>query len=204
MQSECGLISLTVTPTVIGIPARQPLYDCKWDRGEIDLRRFKFDESVRQQANVLNTALIMATFSLLTQYIWKWMQKSLFLSIFVAAIALVVLYGLAKVHRNLIVSPLRPVPGPKFFALTRWRLAYEDYRGTRTRCINNLHKQYGDVVRVGPNELSFNSLSALKSIYGAGSGFQRDKFYRMFDAYGRQVMFSFAFSVDHRGISPAS
>ncbi|GES63242.1 benzoate 4-monooxygenase cytochrome P450 [Aspergillus terreus] len=140
----------------------------------------------------------MATFSLLAQYIWKWTQESPFLSIFVAAIALVVFYGLVKVHRNLIVSPLRPVPGPKLFALTRWCLAYEDYRGTRTRRINSLHKQYGDVVRVGPNELSFNSLSALKSVYGAGSGFQRDKFYRMFDAYGRQVMFSFASSVDHR------
>ncbi|KAL5363848.1 amino acid permease-domain-containing protein [Aspergillus floccosus] len=134
-------------------------------KNEIDT----YEISVKHQANVPHSAFTMATFSLIARCIWTWVQKRPFLSIFVAAIALAVSYGLIKAHRNLIASPLRAVPGPRFFALTRWRLAYEDYRGTRTHCINSLHKKYGDVVRVGPNELSFNSLFALKSIYGAGN-----------------------------------
>jgi hypothetical protein len=83
------------------------------------------------------------------------------------------------------------IPGPKTYALTQWRLAYDDWKGIRTRTIHQLHQKYGPVVRIGPNEISFNSLTALKTIYGAGSGFERTSFYRMFDVYGHQNLFTF-------------
>ncbi|RAQ41595.1 benzoate 4-monooxygenase cytochrome P450 [Aspergillus flavus] len=92
---------------------------------------------------------------------------------------------------SLFSSPLARIPGPKSFALTKWRLAYEDYKGTRTRKIHALHERYGPVVRIGPNEVAFNSLPALRAIYGAGSGFERTNFYSMFAIYGRKNMFSF-------------
>ncbi|KAJ5952237.1 uncharacterized protein N7479_010650 [Penicillium vulpinum] len=94
-------------------------------------------------------------------------------------------------------SPLARLPGPKSFALSRWKLAYEDYRGTRTRKINSLHEQYGPVVRIGPSEVTFNSITALRAIYGAGSGFERTGFYHMFEVYGRKNMFSFATAKQH-------
>lgn len=97
----------------------------------------------------------------------------------------------------LIVSLLRLVPGPKAYAVTKWRLAWDDYRGTRTRVIHALHDTYGSAVRIGPNEVSFSSLSALRTIYGAGSGFERTEFYRMFDVYGRQNLFTFADGKSH-------
>ena len=105
----------------------------------------------------------------------------------VAIAALFVAY-----YVNVTFYRLSRIPGPKLFALTRWRLAYEDWKGTRTRTIHQLHKTYGPVVRIGPNELSFNSLTALKTIYGAGSGFERTSFYRMFDVYGHRNLFTFA------------
>ncbi|KAJ4370420.1 hypothetical protein N0V83_004938 [Neocucurbitaria cava] len=83
------------------------------------------------------------------------------------------------------------IPGPTSFALTKWRLAFEDWRGHRTQAINKLHQQYGPVVRIGPNEIHCNSLTALRTIYGAGSGFERTAFYRMFDVYGKQNLFTF-------------
>ncbi|KAJ5535459.1 hypothetical protein N7527_001713 [Penicillium freii] len=86
----------------------------------------------------------------------------------------------------LFLSPLSRVPGPKTFALTKWRLAYEDWKGARTRTIHQLHQRYGPVVRIGPDEVSFNSLAALRTIYGPGSKYGRMGFYRMFDVYGRQ------------------
>ncbi|KAE8350314.1 cytochrome P450 [Aspergillus coremiiformis] len=115
-----------------------------------------------------------------------------------AGIFLSLLYITVTVYIHLFRSPLRTIPGPKLFALTKWRLAYEDYRGTRTTTMHRLHERYGNVVRIGPREVSFNSLSAQRTIYGAGTVFQRDDFYRMFDAYGRQIMFSFASSKHHR------
>ncbi|KAH9909917.1 cytochrome P450 [Xylariomycetidae sp. FL2044] len=101
------------------------------------------------------------------------------------------------IYLPLISSPLRAVPGPKAFAATKWRLAYADYRGTRTRVIHALHEKYGPVVRIAPDEVSFASLAALRTIYGAGSGFERTEFYRMFDVYGRQNLFTFAGVREH-------
>ncbi|GKU05140.1 unnamed protein product [Fusarium langsethiae] len=110
----------------------------------------------------------------------------------VVAVALFIKYLLDP-----FLSPLRHVPGPKLYAATKWRLAYEDWKGTRTRTINALHKKYGPVVRIAPNEISFNSLSALRTIYGPGSRFGRTSFYRMFDVYGEQNLFTFHSPKDH-------
>ncbi|KAF2660343.1 cytochrome P450 [Lophiostoma macrostomum CBS 122681] len=97
----------------------------------------------------------------------------------------------------LFLSPLSRVPGPPLNSLTKWRLALSDYRGTRTRTIHSLHQLYGPLVRVGPNEVAFNSLSALKLIFGAGSGFERTAFYDMFDVYGRKNLFTFRSVREH-------
>lgn len=98
---------------------------------------------------------------------------------------------------SLVFSPLSKVPGPNFFAITKWRLACEDWRGTRTQKIHYLHSEYGPVVRIGPSEVSFNSLAALRSIYGPGTKFGRSDFYRMFDAYSRQNLFTFHSTTEH-------
>ena len=99
--------------------------------------------------------------------------------------------------RSLFLCPLARIPGPKSFAVSHLRLAYEDYKGTRTRKLNELHQNYGPVVRVGPNEVVFNSLTALRTIYGAGSGYERTSFYSMFEAYGRKNMFTYASGKAH-------
>lgn len=101
------------------------------------------------------------------------------------------------IYNPLAVSPLRLIPGSKFYAVTKWSLALDDYHGTRTRKIHELHQKYGTAVRISPNEVSFSSLSALRTIYGAGSGFERTSFYRMFDVYGRQNLFTFAEGQKH-------
>jgi cytochrome P450 len=96
----------------------------------------------------------------------------------------------------LLLSPLSRIPGPKLYAFTKWRLARDDW-GRRTRTIHALHKKYGPVVRIGPNEIHFNSVSALRTIYGAGSGFERTSFYFMFNAYGKMNLFTFPGVAEH-------
>lgn len=95
-------------------------------------------------------------------------------------------------------AKLRHIPGPPLYALTRFRLAYDAWNARSIHTIQALHQKYGPVVRVGPNQVSFNSLSALRTIYGAGSNFERTSFYKMFDAYGTPNLFTFASGVDHR------
>jgi hypothetical protein len=76
-------------------------------------------------------------------------------------------------------------------------VAYEDWRGASTRTIDQLHQKYGPVVRIGPNQLSFSSLGALRTIYGPGSKYGRTSFYRMFDVYARQNLFTFHGATEH-------
>ncbi|CAN8096441.1 unnamed protein product [Discula destructiva] len=97
----------------------------------------------------------------------------------------------------LLLSPLSRIPGPKSFAITRWRLAYEDWKGASTRTINQLHQTYGPAVRIGPSTVSFNSLTALRTIYGPGSQYGRTSFYSMFDVYGRPNLFTFYSTAEH-------
>lgn len=117
------------------------------------------------------------------------------LILLIAAVLLAAIY--THIIQPLCLSPLSQIPGPKSYALTKWRLAYEDWKGTRTRTIHSLHLKYGPVVRVGPNEVHFNSLSAQRTIYGPGSGFGRTSFYRMFDVYGQPNMFTFHSAKEH-------
>lgn len=113
-------------------------------------------------------------------------------------VAIGVAFLFYHVYWALFSSPLGKIPGPKLFALTSWRLSKEDFQGTRTRTIHRLHQQYGPVVRVGPNEVSFNILSAVRQIYGAGSPFGRpESFYRIFSMYGQAHLFTFYSSFDH-------
>ncbi|CAI7637858.1 unnamed protein product [Penicillium manginii] len=112
-------------------------------------------------------------------------------------IGLAIIFFLHSIISPLLNDSLARIPGPKLYALTKWRLALEDWKGTRTRRIYELHKKYGPVVRIGPNEVAFNSLSALRTIYGAGSGFERTSFYSMFDVYTKKNLFTFASVREH-------
>lgn len=98
---------------------------------------------------------------------------------------------------TLVLSPLSRIPGPKPFAITRWRLACEDWKGTSTRAIYELHQKFGPAVRIGPSMVSFNSLTALRTIYGPGSQYGRTSFYSMFDVYGRPNLFTFYSTTEH-------
>jgi hypothetical protein len=62
-------------------------------------------------------------------------------------------------------------PGPWLAAYTDWWRFYDTWRGTPHTTILELHRRYGDIVRIGPNALSFADPKALKSIYGLNKGF---------------------------------
>ncbi|EPS38807.1 hypothetical protein H072_7405 [Dactylellina haptotyla CBS 200.50] len=74
-------------------------------------------------------------------------------------------------------SHLRRVPGPFIASFTNaWRLK-QNY-GRRPEVVHqNLHRKYGDLVRIGPNCVSVGSANEVKTIYGITKLFQKSKFY---------------------------
>ena len=62
--------------------------------------------------------------------------------------------------------PLSKYPGPRFWALTRWGVSLAIISGKSHDTILDLHKKYGPIVRIAPNELAFQSVSAWTDIGG--------------------------------------
>ncbi|RDW78590.1 cytochrome P450 [Aspergillus mulundensis] len=87
--------------------------------------------------------------------------------------SLFVLYLARKYFHN----GLHRYPGPLLAKFTNlWR--FLDVRGRRPEITHiALHRKYGDVVRLGPNTLSFASPNAIKVIYGLNKGFTKSEFY---------------------------
>lgn len=67
---------------------------------------------------------------------------------------------------NLFFHPLRRFPGPKLWAASPLPAALNVLQGSSHYKILELHKRYGDIVRVGPDELAFAHADAWKDICG--------------------------------------
>uniref|UniRef100_A0A0D2XZP1 Sterigmatocystin biosynthesis P450 monooxygenase STCB n=1 Tax=Fusarium oxysporum (strain Fo5176) TaxID=660025 RepID=A0A0D2XZP1_FUSOF len=97
-----------------------------------------------------------------------------------------------------LTSATAKVPGPFVSNFTSLVLKWHELNANRTMYIHELHKRYGPVVRVAPNEVSFTSIDALKEIYGSGgSGYDKTEFYDLFQVYGKRTMFSTLVKGDH-------
>lgn len=94
------------------------------------------------------------------------LELPLAVSVFLYTVIGVAFYIVASATYNLFFHPLRHYPGPKSWAATPLPSALNILRGLPHIKILELHKVYGDVVRIGPNELSFSHSDAWKEIYG--------------------------------------
>lgn len=82
---------------------------------------------------------------------------------------------------RLLTSPLSRLPGPRYTAFTSAWLKYQEFTAGRRVYIHALHQEYGSVVRLGPNEVSFSSPAAVKEIYmSGGGGYDRTELYNLF------------------------
>ncbi|EGZ68773.1 cytochrome P450 [Neurospora tetrasperma FGSC 2509] len=102
---------------------------------------------------------------------------SLLLKATTSLLFVIVVVILAIAVYRLYLHPLASVPGPRLAALSNIWHAYHARNGRMYLLGKSLHKRYGPVVRVGPNELWFDSKEAFKTIYSAGSGFEKSDFY---------------------------
>lgn len=83
------------------------------------------------------------------------MATASYSTILASLISVWVLHQLWKVFYNYALHPLRKFPGPASTA-TGWFKCYQEVFLQRnwTDVLKELHRDYGDVVRVGPNEVS--------------------------------------------------
>lgn len=82
-------------------------------------------------------------------------------------LAVVFLLGIS-IYR-LFLHPLARIPGPRLAAISNVWHAYHARNGHMLHLGKTLHKHYGHTVRVGPNEVWFDSKEALSKIYSMES-----------------------------------
>ncbi len=79
---------------------------------------------------------------------------------------------------NYFQKGLYKVPGPFLAGLTNWYRIYYVLVGRRQDIHQNrMHEKYGDVVRYGPNLVSFANPQAINDIYGIGKPISKSPYY---------------------------
>lgn len=75
-------------------------------------------------------------------------------------------YVVSSIIHNLFISPLRLIPGPNLWAVSEIFFSRLLMSGTGHKQLAELHKRYGEVVRVSPIQVSFNNPKVWKEVYG--------------------------------------
>ncbi|CAI6095293.1 unnamed protein product [Clonostachys chloroleuca] len=104
--------------------------------------------------------------------------KKLALGFFLAPASLVFAYYLAALFYSLFFSPLRKIPGPLLARITRWWEFQVVKNGKSNLEFIRLHRQYGPVVRIGPNRYSLSQPKDVKKIYELGGKFIKTDYYK--------------------------
>lgn len=90
-----------------------------------------------------------------------------------ALVAIAIVYSLIRAA----ASPLRPVPGPFLARFSRLWYLQKVWTGELSWLNVELHRRYGPVVRIAPNEYSLDDPTAVKAIYGLGTTFTKGPWY---------------------------
>ncbi|CAK7226446.1 hypothetical protein SCUCBS95973_006202 [Sporothrix curviconia] len=108
-------------------------------------------------------------------------------SIHVAGLLVLCIVGLA-VYR-LFLHPLAKVPGPRLAAITSLYCAYYDiYKGGQyIWAVQELHAQYGPVVRIMPNVVHVNDPVFVDKLYTQSPRVRRERAYTVLRVFTRQI-----------------
>ncbi|CAI7657824.1 unnamed protein product [Penicillium viridicatum] len=80
------------------------------------------------------------------------------------------LYLAYTVIYNVYFHPLSRFPGPLAHKISRLAYVYQSIRGTLPFDMLEMHKRYGDIVRIAPDELAFSHPDAWQDIMGHQKG----------------------------------
>ncbi|RMY75126.1 hypothetical protein D0863_02806 [Hortaea werneckii] len=99
-------------------------------------------------------------------------------------ISALLLKNIAQAIYNSLYHPLRHFPGPKWAAASRFYKCWQEVFRQRNwiDVLHSLHEQYGDVIRIGPNDLHFSAPPAYHDIYNNANRW--DKEARLYGSFG--------------------
>jgi cytochrome P450 len=78
---------------------------------------------------------------------------------------------------NGLKSPLAALPGPWYSRFTHLVLKYHVVSGRRVFYVHELHRKYGPLVRISPEEVAVADVGALAQIHKIGAGFNKSAWY---------------------------
>lgn len=107
---------------------------------------------------------------------------------------LLVLSIVLHLARNKFHHGLQKHPGPALAAYTNWIRFYSALRRDTEHLHIALHRKHGDIVRLGPNVLSFADPRSIKIIYGLKKGLTKSDFYPIQQAVAKGVRLQSLFS----------
>ncbi|EXA32709.1 hypothetical protein FOQG_14383 [Fusarium oxysporum f. sp. raphani 54005] len=106
----------------------------------------------------------------------KWFQ--VFTTLALAIVLFKLIDFLCRVTYRLYLSPLRKFPGPWLAATSNAWEIYHSLTNDRFRAIHELHEKHGNVVRIGPNQVSVASPEAFYHVFVTKcSSFLKTDFY---------------------------
>ncbi|CAN6657136.1 hypothetical protein TRVA0_029S01376 [Trichomonascus vanleenenianus] len=88
----------------------------------------------------------------------------------------------------LFFGKLKNVPGPWIAQFSSAWILYKTWSEQRIRLVDDLHRKYGPVVRLSPNEISVSDPTFVRTIYVGN--YDKSTFYAQFGAYGSINMFA--------------
>lgn len=77
-----------------------------------------------------------------------------------------IVYQVGRILYNIFLHPLSKFPGPRLRSAFSFVNYVEEIKGIQAPKAKALHDQYGPVVRIGPDSLSFNTSKAWKGMCG--------------------------------------
>ncbi|TVY83635.1 Cytochrome P450 monooxygenase aclL [Lachnellula suecica] len=86
------------------------------------------------------------------------------------ALLVAVFYLISRLICNIYFHPLSSFPGSKFWTATRFTYVHSLWGGNLAQDVQALHLQYGDVIRIAPDEISFGRADAWHDVYSNVKG----------------------------------
>jgi hypothetical protein len=97
------------------------------------------------------------------------LSKALTISSFLLSIpttGIILVLGLIYMIYIREFSPLQSIPGPFLASITKLWLVQQQRSYQRPKVDMDLHKKYGPIVRIAPNEVLVSDPQSFKTIYG--------------------------------------
>jgi hypothetical protein len=101
-----------------------------------------------------------------------------------AIVVPLIAYGLYRyVLYPVAISPLSKIPNAHWSCcLSPFWILRVRFESRENRTLQEAHREHGPVVRVGPSEISINTMDGVKTVYQGG--FDKHQWYSVFNNYG--------------------